>query len=132
MHDFWCWQNQTRHSIFPLTQKYTADNGTVEGIYWKRFTFIFAVVLLFLLQHPAYNQLLKVHKHEIIANFFLPKSNHYIPFVNFRKKFRFFSFNFRQNFDVRTFPLWLSIRGTKYFLIEKQIFFSSKSSLWFY
>jgi hypothetical protein len=26
-----------------------------------------------------------------------------MPFVNFRKKFRFFSFDFRQNFDVRTF-----------------------------
>jgi hypothetical protein len=25
-----------------------------------------------------------------------------MPFVNFRKKFRFFSFDFRQNFDVRT------------------------------
>ncbi len=34
-------------------------------------------------------------------------------FVNFRKTFRFFSFDFRQNFDVRTFPQWLSIRGTK-------------------
>ncbi len=38
-----------------------------------------------------------------------------MPFVNFRKKFRFFSFDFRQNFDVRTFPRWLSIRGTKFF-----------------
>jgi hypothetical protein len=47
---------------------------------------------------------LKVRKHEIILNFFLPKSNPYTPFVNFRKKFRFFSFDFRQNFDVRTFP----------------------------
>ena len=42
--------------------------------------------------------------HEIISNFFLPKSNPYIPLVNFQKKIRFFSFNFRQNFDVRTFP----------------------------
>jgi hypothetical protein len=46
----------------------------------------------------------KVHKHEIILIFFLPQSNPYVPFVNFRKKFRFFSFDFRQNFDVRTFP----------------------------
>ncbi len=30
--------------------------------------------------------------------FFLPKSNPYTPFENFRKKFRFFSFDFRQNF----------------------------------
>jgi hypothetical protein len=46
---------------------------------------------------------LKVHKHEIIL-LFLPKSNPYMPSVNFRKKFRFFSFDFRQNFDVQTFP----------------------------
>ncbi len=56
--------------------------------------------------------------------FFLPKSNPYMPFVNFRKKFRFFSFDFRQNFDVRTFPRWLSIRGTKFFFRDIQkIFF---------
>jgi hypothetical protein len=48
---------------------------------------------------------LKVHKHEILWNFFLPKSNPYMPFVNFRKKIRLFSFDFRQNFDLRTFPL---------------------------
>ncbi len=48
-----------------------------------------------------------------------------MPFVNFRKKFRFFSFDFRQNFDVRTFPRWLSIRGTKFFwwAIQKFFFF---------
>ncbi len=68
---------------------------------------------------------LKVHKHEIIWNFILPKSNPYMPFVSFRKQFRFFSFDFRQNFDVRTFPRWLSIRGTKFFLrdIQKIFFF---------
>ncbi len=37
--------------------------------------------------------------------FFWPKSNPYMPFVNFRKKFRFFSFDFRQNFEVRRFSL---------------------------
>ncbi len=68
---------------------------------------------------------LKVHKHEIIVNFFLPKSNPYMPFVNFRKKFRFFfSFDFRQNLEVRTFPRWLSIRGTKFFWRDIQKFFS--------
>jgi hypothetical protein len=46
-----------------------------------------------------------------------------MPFVNFRKKFRFFSFNFRQNFDVRTFPRWLSIRGTKFFCWDIQKIF---------
>ncbi len=49
-----------------------------------------------------------------------------MPFVNFRKKFRFFSFDFCQNFDVRTFPRWLSIRGTKFFLGDIQNFFSFK------
>ncbi len=49
-----------------------------------------------------------------------------MPFVNFRKKFRFFSFDFRQNFDVRTFPQWLSIRGTKFFLRDIQKFFFLK------
>ncbi len=39
-----------------------------------------------------------------------------MPFVNFRRKFRFFSFDCRQNFDVPSFPRWLSIRGTKFFL----------------
>ncbi len=38
-----------------------------------------------------------------------------MPFINFRKKICFFSFDFRQNFDVRTFSRWLSIRGTKFF-----------------
>ncbi len=47
--------------------------------------------------------------------FFLPKSNPYVPLVNFRKIIRFFSFDFCQNFEVRTFSRWLSIRGTKYF-----------------
>jgi hypothetical protein len=46
-----------------------------------------------------------------------------MPFVNFRKKFHFFSFDFRQNFDVRTLPRWLSIRGTKIFLRDIQNFF---------
>ena len=57
--------------------------------------------------------------------FFWPKSNPYMPLVNFRKKFRFFSFDFRQNFEVRTFIRWLSIRGTKFFLrdIQKIFFF---------
>ena len=47
-----------------------------------------------------------------------------MPFVNCRKFFCFFSFDFRQNFDVRTFPRWLSIRGTKFFLRDiPKIFF---------
>jgi hypothetical protein len=56
--------------------------------------------------------------------FFLPKSNPYMPFVNFRKKFCF-TFDFNQNFDVQTFLRWLSIRGTELFLrdIQKNFFF---------
>jgi hypothetical protein len=39
-----------------------------------------------------------------------------MPLVNFqKKKFRFFSFDFCQNFEVRTFSRRLSIRGTKLF-----------------
>jgi hypothetical protein len=38
-----------------------------------------------------------------------------MPRVNFREKFHFFFFDFRQNFDARTFPRWLSIRGIKFF-----------------
>ncbi len=64
--------------------------------------------------------------------FFWPKSNPYMPFVNFRKKFRLVSFHFRQNFEVRTFKRWLSIRGTKFFLRDIQKFIFTKSSLWSY
>ncbi len=42
-----------------------------------------------------------------------------MPFVNF-------SLDFRQNFDVRTFSRWLSIRGTKFFLRDIQKNFFSK------
>ena len=58
--------------------------------------------------------------------FFWPKSNPYMPLVNFRKKFRLVSFDFRQNFEVRTFTPWLSIRGTKLFLRDIQKFFFFK------
>ncbi len=69
--------------------------------------------------------LLKVHKHEIILDFFLPKSNPYMPFVNFRKKICFFSFDFRQNFDVRAY-------AEPNFLWEISKYFFSNSSLWSY
>ncbi len=47
--------------------------------------------------------------------------------VDFRKEFSFFSFDFRQNFEVRTFSRWLSIRGTKFFWrdIPKFFFFQN-------
>ncbi len=54
--------------------------------------------------------------------FFWPKSNPYMHVVNFHKKIRFFSFDFCQDFDVQTFPRWLSIRGTKFFGEISQIF----------
>ncbi len=77
--------------------------------------------------HPSVQSHLcfKVHKHEIIW-IFLPKSIPYMPFVNFRKKIRFFSFDFRQNFDVRTFPRWLSSEHTR-----NQIFLMSYSKIFF-
>ncbi len=40
----------------------------------------------------------KVHKHEIILNFFLPKSNPYMPLVNFRKKISLLFFRFSPEF----------------------------------
>ncbi len=46
-----------------------------------------------------------------------------MPLVNFWKKFRLVSFDFRQNFEVRTFTRWLTIRGTKFFLRDIQKFF---------
>jgi hypothetical protein len=53
---------------------------------WLRFTLpapsIFPYYLL--------TKRLKVHKHEIILNFFGPKSNPYMPFVNFRTNFASF------------------------------------------
>ena len=57
--------------------------------------------------------------------FFWPRSNPYMALVNFQKKFPLVSFDFRQNFEVRTFTRWLSIRGTKFFLryIQKNFFF---------
>ncbi len=47
-----------------------------------------------------------------------------MPLVNFRKKFCFFSFDFRENFDVRTFPRWLSIRDQIFFDELSKNFFS--------
>ncbi len=75
---------------------------------------------------------LKVHKHEIILNFFLPKSNPYAIGKFSKKKIRFFPLDFRQNSDVRTFPRWLNIRGTKFVWRVIQQIFSPKSSLWSY
>ncbi len=62
-------------------------------------------------------------------NFFLPKSNPYMPLVNFRKKFRFVSFDFCQNFEVPTFSRWLSICGTQVFFRDIQKFFSKMFTL---
>ncbi len=54
---------------------------------------------------PAGNRFLgflKVHKHEIIF-FFFTKIKSLYSLGKFKKKNRFFSFDFRQNFEVRTF-----------------------------
>ena len=58
--------------------------------------------------------------------FLWPKSSPDMPLVNFRKKFCLFSFDFRQNFEVRTFSRWLSIRRTKFFWRDIQKFFFFK------
>ncbi len=71
--------------------------------------------------HPLW--CLKVHSMRYFWIFFWPKSNPYVPLVNFRKKFRLVSFDFLQNFEVRTFTRWLSIRETKFFLSDIQKFF---------
>jgi hypothetical protein len=60
---------------------------------------------------------------DIFEFFFWPKSNPYTPLVNFRKIFCLVSFDFRQNFEVRTFTQWLSIRGTKFIWEISKIFF---------
>jgi hypothetical protein len=60
---------------------------------------------------------------KVISNFFSPKSNPYMALVNFRKKIRLVSFDFRRNLEVRTFTRWLSIRGTKFFWEISKIFF---------
>ncbi len=62
----------------------------------------------------------KVHKHEIILNFFLPKANLFLALV----RFQFFSFDFCQNFDVRTLPRWLSILKIKFYWWAIKNFFS--------
>ncbi len=54
-----------------------------------------------------------------------------MPLVNFRTKFRFFSLDFCQNFEVWIFSWWLSIRGTKFFWRDNRKIVFSKCSLGF-
>ncbi len=68
--------------------------------------------------------ILEVHKHEIILSFFLPESNPFMPFTNFRKISLLF-LRLLPNFDVRTFPRWLGICGTKFFWELSKIFYQS-------
>ncbi len=49
--------------------------------------------------------------------------------VNFPKIFWFFSFDFCQNFNVRTFSWWLSIRGIKVFWRDIQKIFPQNFTL---
>ncbi len=109
------------------TSRFTFTWKTGKNITHYKYVTFHEIVVKYLVY-----ALLKVHKHEIFFNFFLPKSNSYMPLVNFRKKFRLVSVDFRQNFEVRTFPRWLSIRGTKFFLRDIQKNFLSKSLLWSY
>ncbi len=107
------------------------NEGLHNGLGRIAYKFYFSVTWKNLLSTKKVIQF-KVHKHEIFLNFFWPKSNPYMPLVNFRKRFRLVSFDFRQNFEVRTFTRWLSIRGTKFFWEISKNLFSSKSSLWSY
>ncbi len=66
---------------------------------------------------------LKVHKHEIILNFFLPKSNPYMPLANLLI-FLLFSPEFR------SLNIFASIRGTKFFGEISQKFFFIKMFNW--
>ncbi len=51
-----------------------------------------------------------------IFEFFLTLIKSLHALGKFSKKFCLVSFDFCQNFEVRTFTRWLSIRGTKFFL----------------
>ncbi len=97
--------------FYPVTLLYSTISSQI-GCFFVKFS------------HHSQGDFLKVHKHEIFLNFFWPKSNPYMPLVNFWKKFGLVSFDFRQNFEVRTFTRWLSIRGTKFFLRDIQKLFS--------
>ena len=69
---------------------------------------------------------LKVHTTQAWDNFefiFLPKSNPYMPFVNFGKQIRFFSFDFHQNFDVEHFRGdWAYAEPNFFWEISKKFF----------
>ncbi len=50
--------------------------------------------------------------------------------VIFREKFRFFSFDFRQNFEVRTISRWLSEHMRNQKFLEKYPYFFFKMFTW--
>jgi hypothetical protein len=56
-----------------------------------------------LVPQAALSRILKVHKHEIFLNFFFTLIKSLYALGKFLKKFRLVSFDFRQNFEVRTF-----------------------------
>ena len=57
--------------------------------------------------------------------FLCPTSKPYMTLANIRKRVRLFSFYFSQNFDVRTFLRWLSIRRTNFLLWGMCKFFNN-------
>jgi hypothetical protein len=61
--------------------------------------------------------------------FFFPKSNPYMPLVSFRNFFCFFSFDFRQNFEVRTFTRWKHTRNQIFLDTYPKLFFLKKFTL---
>jgi hypothetical protein len=71
-----------RACIF-LQLLYSLRNSPRQETGWLLTAFMTVLTVYFM-------TVLKVHKHEIILNFFLPKSNSYMPFVNFEKNFASF------------------------------------------
>ena len=71
-----------RACIF-LQLLYSLRNSPRQETGWLLTAFMTVLTVYFM-------TVLKVHKHEIILNFFLPKSNSYMPFINFEKNFASF------------------------------------------
>ncbi len=73
---------------------------------------------------------LKVHKHEIILNFLLPKSYPYMPLVNFQKKISLFILRFSPEFwSSNIFAVTEHTRNQKFLERYPKNFFFKKFTL---
>ena len=77
---------------------------------------------------PVLSIRLKVHKHEIILNFLLPKSNPYMPFVNFWRKKSLLFLRFSPEFRCSNISAVTEHTRNQIFLRYIQTNFFSKSS----